>query len=234
MPLGVYSWWFIAVAQPRPRVGGGGENSFAQTHVLWLRGCPAPLAPDSGSRHPLVASKPLPHPDSTSLETWLDQAPALSSLIAPASYAVKSPGCKHVPGEPLVTKGHEGRFLFPSLCSLFLCLSGLHFSILKPLSVVSASHLLAFHLPVSVCVFLYTSVSPSVSVHLSDSPPHPHLFVCHPDSTLVTTGTKDWQQVCVGEDGVSVRLVGPPAPNPHLHLTLIFSGVLFPLFPAKP
>lgn len=78
----------------------------------------------------------------------------------------------------------------------------------------------------SLCLFLLLRLPPlSLSISLSP-PPHPHSFVCHQDSTLVTTGTKAGQQVCVGGG----ERVGCQARDltSHLHLTLIFFGIPLP------
>ena len=65
-----------------------------------------------------------------------------------------------------------------------------------------------------VCVGPSQLLPTSVSIRLSVPPPHPHPFVCHQDSTLVTTGAKAGQQVCegVGEGGVRLCGTSPPPP----------------------
>lgn len=119
--------------------------------------------------------------------------------------------------------------------SLPLCLSGPPLPIPFPcfyLSFVSVTLRLCF----SVCVCLSFSVSPPLSLSISLSPPpHPHPFVCHQDSTLVTTGAKAGKQVCEGEEeGRGRGCVRPTGPHtPHLHRTPIFFGSPSP-FPANP
>lgn len=123
-------------------------------------------------------------------------------------------------------KGVQGRF-YPSMKgALSLCLwaSTSHTQFLVCLSSVSVT------LHLFVCVGLSQLLPTSVSVRLSVPPPHPHPFVCHQDSTLVTTGAKAGQQVCEGVGEGGVRLCGTSPP--HLHLTLIFFGIPLP-FPRR-
>lgn len=123
---------------------------------------------------------------------------------------------------------HEG---VPFSVSLWASTSHTPFPCLY-LSFVSVTLRLCF----SVCVCLSFSVSPPLSLSISLSPPpHPHPFVCHQDSTLVTTGAKAGKQVCEGEEeGRGRGCVRPTGPHtPHLHRTLIFFGSPSP-FPANP
>ena len=123
-----------------------------------------------------------------------------------------------------MTKGVQGRF-YPSMKeTLSVCLSlGIHLTY-----TVSYLSLLCLRDSPSmfVCVGPSQLLPTSVSVRLSVPPPHPHPFVCHRDSTLVTTGTKTGQQVCEGVGEGGVRLCGTSPP--HLHLTLIFFGIPLP------
>lgn len=120
-----------------------------------------------------------------------------------------------------LTKGVQGRFYSSMKGALSVCLS-------------LGSHLTYTVSCLSLCLrdspSMLVCVGPSQLLPTSVPPPHPHPFVCHRDSTLVTTGTKAGQQVCEGVGEGDARLCGTSPP--HLHLTLIFFGIPLP-FPRR-
>ena len=155
----------------------------------------------------LAVPRPLPHPKSIVQEARAGPGhPWACPSPAPAPCALKSLGSAL---QLILGGGGVQRRFHPSMeGALSLCLWA------STSHTVSCLSLPCLRDSTSVCVGPSQLLPTSVSVRLSVPPPHPHPFVCHQDSTLVTTGAKAGQQVCegVGEGGVRLCGTSPPPP----------------------